>query len=767
MTKQKIFFCSVILCLLFIAVSFGPQNTGAGSAPPQASAASGLLVIEGAQLWDGTGRPAIQDSVLIIEGGRIKAAGPGNNISIPQGAKVISAKGKTVIPGLINAHGHVGMVKGLKASRDNYSEENVRAQLLQYARYGITTVQSLGTDFEPMFKLRGPAAANEPVRATVFTAGRGFTGKGGYPAVLPGNAGIPREVDSVEEVKQQVQELAEQKVDMVKIWVDDHWGHYQKIRPELYRAIIEAAHQRNLRVMAHLFYLEDAKGLVRAGLDGMAHSVRDREIDDELLQLLKEKKPFAVATLVREESTFVYATPPAFLDDPFFKRWVPSDVISALKDPAYGQKVKSDPDFSRYPGQLTMAQRNLKKLFDAGVKIAFGSDSGPPARFQGFFEHRELELMVQAGLTAAQALQAATLNTAQALRIDRDFGSLEQGKRADFILVDGDPLKQILDVRKIVQVWIGGREVLDRSVPSEAANGQDVEASKPKRINKVVELLQSGQPVYYVGGRGGYEEGVRLAKTWADYITYEMEHGAYDVPALREFMRGLVKGGPTRSGHLTPAVIVTLPVGGRDETVMRANAWMVQQVLATGVHGVLLCHAQSPEAVRVFVQAARYPFHKQGVGGELQEGWRGNGGQGNAAQIWGISTSEYFKKADTWPLNPEGELILGLKIENKYALANAEKVSKIPGIAFAEWGPGDMGMSLGFPDRHDPPYPPEMQQARTRVLAACKASKLAFLNQVRMDDVEEMIREGVMIGAGANEAVADKGRRFTKRTMPW
>ncbi len=449
-------FCYLLLCLLVCCFALAAYTRTAGSA---AQPAASVLVIGGANIWDGTGRPMIQDGVVVVSAGRIQAIGPRAKTPIPAGATVIQAKGKTLIPGLINAHGHVGMTKGLKAGPENYGAENILAHLRQYARYGVTTVMSLGTDFEAIFKLRGPASAEEAPRATVFTAGRGFTGKAGYPAVLPGNAGVPREVDSVEEVRQQVAELARQKVDVVKIWVDDHWGHYKKIRPELSRAIIAEAHKHGLRVMAHIFYLEDAKQLVAAGLDGMAHSVRDREIDDELLRLLKQKKTFAVPTLVREESTFVYAEPPAFLDDPFFNRWIDPNVIQQLKDPAWGARVKADPDFSKYPGQLKMAQRNLKKLWDAGVLVAFGSDTGPPARFQGFFEHRELELMVAAGLTPAQALQAATSNAAAALRISSDFGALAKGKRADLILLDADPLADIRNTRKINKVWIGGREV--------------------------------------------------------------------------------------------------------------------------------------------------------------------------------------------------------------------------------------------------------------------------------------------------------------------
>jgi imidazolonepropionase-like amidohydrolase len=421
--------------------------------------APATFVIDGAQIWDGAGTPPIQDAVLVVKGDRIEAVGARGSVTVPAGATTISAQGKTLIPGLINLHGHVGMTKGLKASRENYNKENILAHLKQYARYGVTTVMSLGTDFEPMFEIRGPARAEESPRATAFTAGRGFTGKNGYPAVLPGNAGVPREVDTVEQVKNNVEELARQKVDMVKIWVDDHWGHYPKIRPELYQAIIAEAHKQDLRVMAHLFYLEDARKLVEAGLDGMAHSIRDREVDAALIKTLKAKNTFAIPTLTREESTFIYADPPAFLDDPFFSRWVAPEVIATLKDPAYGRKIKSDPDFSKYPGQLKMAKKNLKKLWDAGVTIGFGTDTGPPGRFQGYFEHRELELMVQAGLTPSQALQTATSNAAECLHISRDYGTLEPGKRADLILLDADPFEDIVNTRKINQVWIGGRPV--------------------------------------------------------------------------------------------------------------------------------------------------------------------------------------------------------------------------------------------------------------------------------------------------------------------
>lgn len=290
--------------------------------------------------------------------------------------------------------------------------------------------------------------------------------------------------------------------------------------------------------------------------------------------------------------------------------------------------------------------------------------------------------------------------------------------------------------------------------------------AKAKRINKAVELLEQTQPIYYTSTRGGYEEGRELGRTWADYVNYELEHGAFDMTKLREFMRGLVDGGPTESGHRTPAVIVSLPVLGLDEASMRANSWVVQQVLAAGVHGVLLCHARSPEAAKVFVQAARYPFHLQAVGAGLEEGLRGSGSQDYAAEIWGISNEEYLRVADPWPLNPEGELLLGLKIEDRHALENAEASTRIPGIAFAEWGPGDMGFSYGITSRQPGPWPERMQEARSRVLKATQAAGIYFLNAVNPDNVEAMIDEGVMIGSSNREA-AEKGRRYSKRPRPW
>ena len=296
-----------------------------------------------------------------------------------------------------------------------------------------------------------------------------------------------------------------------------------------------------------------------------------------------------------------------------------------------------------------------------------------------------------------------------------------------------------------------------------AARQQADPSYAPQRVNRAIELLEQGQPIYYaqVNG-GGYDEGKALAQTWADYITYNLEHSPFNMTDLRAFMRGLVDGGPTTSGHRTPTVVAVLPVGGISEAVMWGNYWMVEQVLGAGVHGVLLVHARSPDAVRVLVQAARYPGAPQADG--IDEGLRGSGGQGFAADIWGVSGSDYQRLADPWPLNPGGGLLIGLKIEDRHALDHADSSTAVPGVGFAEWGPGDMSLSFGV---RRAGMPQVLVEARARVLAATKQAGIAFLNQVNADNIEQMIDEGVRIGAGAGPEVADQGRRYTNRRMPW
>ncbi len=288
------------------------------------------------------------------------------------------------------------------------------------------------------------------------------------------------------------------------------------------------------------------------------------------------------------------------------------------------------------------------------------------------------------------------------------------------------------------------------------------------RINRAVELLAEDQPIYYTGAHTGhvltFEQGQKDAHTWADYINVGMEHGCFDMTGLANYMKGLVDGGPTNSGHRTPSVIVEVPVDGSSEAVVRANAWQFRQILARGVYGILMCMAQSPDAVRAFVEECRYPINRQGIGNGLEEGKRGVGSEATATEIWGCSRDEYLDKADPWPLNPDGELLLGLKIENVKGVSMTEQCLKVPGIGFAEMGPGDLSMSLGYKTRPNP-LPTEMVEARERVKNACAVNGIAFLSGCTVDNIKESIDEGVRVVSSGKEDVAKIGREYSKRTM--
>ena len=316
------------------------------------------------------------------------------------------------------------------------------------------------------------------------------------------------------------------------------------------------------------------------------------------------------------------------------------------------------------------------------------------------------------------------------------------------------------------------------------------------RINRAIELLAAGQAIYYDGPHTGhsltYEQGRRDAGTWADYINVGMEHGAFDMTGLEAYMRGMVAGGPTRSGHRTPAVIVEAPVNGIDEAHVRFCAWQFRQILGRGVHGILLCQAENVDAVRAFVEACRYPHHLAGVDPALPTpeqrmtgvtrppraayradgspllgiGTRGRGSESTAAPIWGVSPAEYMRRCDPWPLNPDGELLLGVKLESPEGIANADAICAVPGLGFAEMGPGDLSLSLGHTAILRDPYPPIMQAARDRVLAACLRNGIAFLEGCNPGNITTRLDEGVRVIAGHDPETARIGRAHQGRAMP-
>jgi imidazolonepropionase-like amidohydrolase len=441
---------AVRLCLS-VAVFAGCLRASPVEAPP--------VVLEGARLIDGTGQPPLENSALVIDGGVIRAVGPKGSLSYPSGAKVIDLRGKTIMPALINLHGHLGLTRdGLSQSGANYTEENIRRQLEKYLAYGVGAVLSLGSDQDLIYKLRDAQRAGALGGARLYTAGRGFGVPGGYPPALA-NAADRYRPQTPQQARAQVRELAARHPDFVKIWVDDDFGRLPKMQPEIYRAIIDEAHRHKRRVIAHVFYLADAQALVEAGIDGLGHSVRDRPVDSKLIEGMKERGVFYVPTLVRDESTFVFGLEngPTWQDDPFFRQGLDPVARATLLSPAFRQKARSNPDLPKFQAALAMAQENLKAMLKGGVKVAFGTDSGPPLRFQGYFEHRELQLMVEAGLTPAQAITCATRNAAEALGAGATLGTLEPGKRADVLVLDANPLEDIHNTEKLSAVWQGGQ----------------------------------------------------------------------------------------------------------------------------------------------------------------------------------------------------------------------------------------------------------------------------------------------------------------------
>lgn len=417
-------------------------------------------LFENFTLIDGSGRAPVAGAALVVTDGRIEYAGPKAGAKAPAGAQRIDLTGKYVMPGIINLHSHLGNTKGLVNDPKHYTRENLESHLKTLASYGITSVITMGSDQEMALLYRDEQRRGRPSTTRLFAAYRGFTGKEGYPTKAPGMAGVPFEVSTVQQVEKAVEELARRKVDIVKIWVDDHLGKEPKISMELCKAIIDNAHKRGLKVGAHIFYLDDAKKLISMGLDAILHSVRDKPVDDELIELMKAKGAWmAASTFTREMSTFIYAKPHPMLDDPFFTKSVSPQVIKTLKDPAYMKKVADTHDAQVFPGFTETAKKNLKKLVDSGVKYGFGSDTGgAPTRFFGYFEHWEMEIMVEAGLKPMQVIQAFSKNSAEFLGRSADLGTLEKGHWADMVVLTKNPLENIRNSRTIETVWVAGNK---------------------------------------------------------------------------------------------------------------------------------------------------------------------------------------------------------------------------------------------------------------------------------------------------------------------
>ena len=419
-----------------------------------------VTVLKNVNAIDGTGAPAQSNETIIIAGDRIQSISPAKT-RVPSGAKVIDMQGRTIMPLLINTHGHLGLTKGTSQSTANQTEDNFRHQLPRYQEYGVGAVLSMGTDGERFAEIREESRRGTLPGADLYTAGIGFGAKDGVPPASMGFSNVFRPT-TPDEARKDVAQEAPRKPDFVKIWVDDFWGQYPKMPPDIYKAIIDEAHKNGLRVAAHVYHLDDARSLVADGVDVLAHSVRDGDVDDALLAQMKSHHVAYIPTLSLDDFAVAYGDSPDWINDPFFRAALDPGVLEMITSPEYKAKVQANKVTAQEKAALPIAMRNLKKIYDSGILVAMGTDSGAtPIRVQGFAEHMELALMVQSGLTPLQAISVATKNGAQLLGVADQYGTLQAGKKANFIVLDKDPSQDIRNTRTIRAVWKNGVKVSD------------------------------------------------------------------------------------------------------------------------------------------------------------------------------------------------------------------------------------------------------------------------------------------------------------------
>lgn len=448
-TRGPVGFAGLLVAL--VAVLSTAACTGQGEAGVDASGDSesveaeqaSVVALTGATLHSMTPRSQpIGGAVVLVEGGRVLEAGPADEVQIPAGAEVIDLTGLHLLPGLINAHGHIAGVRGLESGPQFYTRDNLVRQLDLSARYGVTTVVSLGGDGPEGAQLREEqdAAARSGTldRARIFIAG---------PVLSP------RPTD---DVPAQMDRLEGLDPEWVKIRVDDQLGRGTAMDGETYASVIRAASGEGLPLAAHVVREEDALGVVTEGARVVAHSVRDAPMSADLLGMMAADEVCLTPTLTREVSVFVYGERPDFFDDPFFLEHADPEVLEELQDPERQARVRASEAADWYREGLQVALDNLILAHEAGVPIAMGTDSGPPARFQGYFEHMEMEMMADAGMAPIEVLRSATATAARCMGLE-DLGTVEAGAWADFLIVRDDPSADIRALREIEAVWIGGR----------------------------------------------------------------------------------------------------------------------------------------------------------------------------------------------------------------------------------------------------------------------------------------------------------------------
>jgi len=403
-------------------------------------------VILGAKLIDGTGGPPVEDAVVVIENDRIRAAGTRAEVPVPADSTRVDAAGKVVIPGLIDGHCHYFA-----------PPEDVKKYLLVQLKWGVTTTRSAGTDSPEGVALMHEAKAGKFLAPRVYTSGFGFTHPQGAPGV---SAKINRPANE-EEARAAVRTLAAQKVDFIKIWVEGGGGRTPKITPEIRAAIVAEADKHKIPVVAHVTAVEDLHQLGDLGVVDFLHTPRDTTATAELIAYAKSKGMSFTPTLANMESGWHYFENSKLLEDPLLQSGFYPAAWSRVSDPAVRAKQLAVPDLAERKERVKDAYRFIKAMSDAGVPVLCGSDSGAelsPVPFGGG-THRDIEMLVEAGLTPLAAIRAATFDSARVLsrNANPDYGSVQSGKIADLVLLDADPTTDIRNLRRIHRVMRAGQ----------------------------------------------------------------------------------------------------------------------------------------------------------------------------------------------------------------------------------------------------------------------------------------------------------------------
>ena len=410
------------------------------------TAAQQTIILRNATLIDGSGSPPQPNVTITMERGRIAQIaptpqGPSLTVTMAGQTEAVDLTGKFVTPGIINGHGHIG-----PPARD--------PQLRQYALYGVTTTTSMYFDQDDVQQFKERQKAGDLRGARILTVMYRFMSE----PFKPGS-----ENKTPEEGRAKVDEIAGKGADFVKVWIDAQGGRFPKLTPEFTAAVMDQAKKHKKIRMAHIVELADARRMVDQGVNILVHNVRDQDIPDDFVATLKEKNVSVISTLAREEALFVYGdgdNGPPRTDNPFFQKGLTPERLALLKS-KHREEQANDPARPRWLRMFDTDKKNLRKLVDAGIKYGFGTDSGgAPDRYfiQGYFEHRQMELMRDAGLTNMQIIQAFSRNNSEMLGIDKDFGTLANGKAADLLVLSRNPLDDITNMRSIEAVYLGGKK---------------------------------------------------------------------------------------------------------------------------------------------------------------------------------------------------------------------------------------------------------------------------------------------------------------------